>query len=56
MPGLDPGIRAFPNRCDKDVDGRIKPGHDEASVPALASCDHDNLSWRAALHFLCRII
>jgi len=29
MPGLDPGIHAFLDRCGKDVDGRVKPGHDE---------------------------
>jgi hypothetical protein len=30
MPGLVPGIHAFLFRCNKDVDGRDKPGHDEA--------------------------
>jgi hypothetical protein len=30
MPGLDPGIHAFPGRTE-DVDGRGKPGHDELS-------------------------
>ncbi len=28
MPGLDPGIHAF-LACGHDVDGRVKPGHDE---------------------------
>src|SRR5439155_14548091 len=30
MPGLDPGIHAFLPCGSKDVDGRDKPGHDEA--------------------------
>ena len=29
MPGLDPGIHAFLSICH-DVDGRDKPGHDDA--------------------------
>jgi hypothetical protein len=29
MPGLDPGIHALPNLSKKDVDGRVKPGHDD---------------------------
>ena len=29
MPGLDPGIHAYPAHGPKDVDGRVKPGHDE---------------------------
>jgi hypothetical protein len=28
MPGLDPGIHDLA-RVKKDVDGRVKPGHDE---------------------------
>ena len=30
IPGLDPGIHAFDSACfrRKDVDGRVKPGHD----------------------------
>jgi hypothetical protein len=28
MPGLDPGIHVFVSSCKKDVDGRVKPGHD----------------------------
>ena len=31
MPGLDPGIHAFPFGC-QDVDGRDKPGHDDGEV------------------------
>jgi len=29
MPGLVPGIHVFPSLVSKDVDGRVKPGHDE---------------------------
>ncbi len=29
MPGLVPDIHVFLFSCDKDVDGRDKPGHDE---------------------------
>jgi hypothetical protein len=30
MPGLDPGIHVLtPVAVRKDVDGRVKPGHDE---------------------------
>jgi seryl-tRNA synthetase len=32
MPGLVPGIHVFYRPCDKDVDGRDKPGHDGKSV------------------------
>jgi hypothetical protein len=33
MPGLVPGIHVF--LCfNEDVDGRVKPGHDEADHPA----------------------
>jgi hypothetical protein len=28
MPGLDPGIHVLPFCRRKDVDGRVKPGHD----------------------------
>jgi len=31
MPGLDPGIHAFP-RGTKDVDGGDEPGHDDAKL------------------------
>jgi hypothetical protein len=33
MPGLVPGIHVFVPR-EKDVDGRDKPGHDEAEIRA----------------------
>jgi hypothetical protein len=29
MPGLVPGIHAFGGEEEQDVDGRVKPGHDE---------------------------
>jgi hypothetical protein len=29
MPGPVPGIHVFGATCEKDVDGRDKPGHDE---------------------------
>jgi hypothetical protein len=29
MPGLAPGIHVFGFRAMKDVDGRVKPGHDD---------------------------
>jgi hypothetical protein len=29
MPGLDPGIHDLIPYGKKDVDGRVKPGHDE---------------------------
>jgi hypothetical protein len=29
MPGLVPGIHVFDPAGKKDVDGRVKPGHDE---------------------------
>jgi hypothetical protein len=32
MPGLVPGIHVFVPTCKKDVDGRVKPGHDEKWV------------------------
>ncbi len=32
MPGRVPGIHAFRHSGKKDVDGRVKPGHDAKSV------------------------
>jgi hypothetical protein len=29
MPALGAGIHVFLSSCFKDVDGRVKPGHDE---------------------------
>jgi hypothetical protein len=29
MPGLVPGIHVFGATVEKDVDGRVKPGHDD---------------------------
>jgi len=31
MPGLVPGIHVFLSSSEEDVDGRVKPGHDEDS-------------------------
>jgi hypothetical protein len=31
MPGLDPGIHVFLTLLQQDVDGRVKPGHDEGN-------------------------
>jgi hypothetical protein len=33
MPGLDPGIHVLRPYPKKGVDGRVKPGHDEADRP-----------------------
>ena len=32
MPGLVPGIHVFGAASAKDVDGRVKPGHDERAA------------------------
>jgi hypothetical protein len=32
MPGLVPGIHALLFRGIKDVDGRVKPGHDDGNM------------------------
>jgi hypothetical protein len=32
MPGLVPGIHVFLTLLQQDVDGRVKPGHDEKSL------------------------
>jgi hypothetical protein len=32
MPGLDPGIHVLRVALNEDVDGRVKPGHDEACL------------------------
>jgi hypothetical protein len=29
MPGLEPGIHVFGEICKEDLDGRVKPGHDD---------------------------
>jgi hypothetical protein len=36
MPGLVPGIHVFLRHTKEDVDGRVKPGHDEHLFIALA--------------------
>ena len=33
MPGLVPGIHVFCVETSEDVDGRVKPGHDENLWP-----------------------
>jgi hypothetical protein len=33
MPGLEPGIHVLRATFKKDVDGRVKPGHDETEKP-----------------------
>jgi hypothetical protein len=32
MPGLVPSIHVFPSLLQQDVDGRVKPGHDERKL------------------------
>ncbi len=32
MPGLVPGIHVLLTELTKDVDGRVKPGHDERNA------------------------
>jgi hypothetical protein len=36
MPGLVPGIHALLFSCGKDVDGRVKPGHDDLTHTCCA--------------------
>ena len=36
MPGLVPGIHVFTASKKEDVDGRVKPGHDELGYAANA--------------------
>ncbi len=38
MPALDPGIHVLALTAKKDVDGRVKPGHD------VRGCMHSGLS------------
>jgi hypothetical protein len=38
MPGLDPGIHVSRRSDKKNVDGRVKPGHDETLNLYLESC------------------
>jgi hypothetical protein len=43
MPGLDPGIHVLsPTQARKNVDGRVKPGHDEQYAGAMryAAANH----------------
>src|SRR5687767_322492 len=49
MPGLVPGIHVFIGMPRKDVDGRVKPGHDEGEVYAHENAQLSGLPvWRAA--------
>jgi hypothetical protein len=45
MPGLVPGIHVF-DGCDKDVDGRVKPGHDDDEVSATLTTGSPGLTGR----------
>jgi hypothetical protein len=36
MPGLVPGIHVFLTLLQQDMDGRVKPGHDEEKVVKYA--------------------
>ena len=36
VPGLDPGIYVFLTLLQQDVDGRVKPGHDERKLVKYA--------------------
>jgi hypothetical protein len=35
IPGLVPGIHVFDIEKSKDVDGRVKPGHDGLEIPVV---------------------
>ena len=35
MPGLVPGIHVLNDDSKQDVDGRVKPGHDEKRIPSM---------------------
>jgi hypothetical protein len=39
MPGLGPGIHVFLTLLQQDVDGRVKPGHDEKSFTNMHKPD-----------------
>jgi hypothetical protein len=39
MAGLDPAIHAFGSPEKKDVDARVKPGHDEVRQTSAAESD-----------------
>jgi hypothetical protein len=43
MPGLVPGIHALLSDCCKDVDGRVKPGHDDAGMVNQPAYPHTPL-------------
>src|SRR6516164_56248 len=52
MPGVDPGIHAFLSIC-QDVDGRDKPGHDDAE--RMLPCPQGR-SKNALISMDCRVI
>jgi hypothetical protein len=43
MPGLVPGIHVFLALCKQDVDGRVKPGHDEGVKPGRDEGNGSNM-------------
>jgi hypothetical protein len=43
MPGLVPGIHDFIATCEEDVDGRVKPGHDDGGNQASLFTDFEVL-------------
>ena len=47
MPGLDPGIHVFAVGSKQDVDGRVKPGHDEEHASARFDAPSDPLLYSA---------
>ncbi len=47
MPGLVPGIHVLKMRVDfKDVDGRDRPGHDEADILAAIAYGAESVTQR----------
>src|SRR5262249_4743565 len=45
MPGLAPGIHVFLSTKKKDVDGRVKPGHDENNEEARMNMNIMNVDY-----------
>jgi hypothetical protein len=45
VPGLVPGIHALPSLAEKDVDGRDKPGHDDAVWASLLTPLSREAAW-----------
>jgi len=48
MPGLDPGIHVLLLRRRKDVDGRVKPGHDDLLLLDAGGLEHFPIGRRLA--------